>query len=54
MPKTKPFKNLLRQMTAERRAKIEAAVQQALLNPTVQQNSQTSTEYINHIDASEF
>jgi hypothetical protein len=41
MPKRKPFKRLLEQMAPERRAKIEAAVQQALLNPTMQQqNSQ--------------
>jgi hypothetical protein len=39
MPKTKPFKRLLEQMAPSRRAKIEAAVQQALLNPTMQQQN---------------
>ncbi|RUT02263.1 hypothetical protein DSM106972_063380 [Dulcicalothrix desertica PCC 7102] len=39
MPKTKPFKRLLEQMAPQRRTKIEAAVQQALLNPTMQQQN---------------
>jgi hypothetical protein len=52
MPKTQPFKNLLQQMAPERRAKIEAAVQQALLNPAMQQQNSPTTEDINHINAS--
>ncbi|RUT02258.1 hypothetical protein DSM106972_063330 [Dulcicalothrix desertica PCC 7102] len=39
MPKTKPFKRQLEKMAPGRRTKIEAAVQQALLNPTMQQQN---------------
>ena len=54
MPKTKPFKNLLQQMTPERRAKIETQVQLELLHLALVERKKSLGYTDEDIDLSEW
>ncbi|MBW4505033.1 MAG: transcriptional regulator [Scytonematopsis contorta HA4267-MV1] len=54
MPKTKPFKNLLQQMTPEKRAKIETQVQLELLHLALVERKKSLGYTDEDIDLSEW